>query len=244
MDAALSFCLGWTGGLLSSLPIAGPTSVVVLTRALQGHISSTRIVVAGAAVGEAIYAALAFFGFSAYLAQYPSILVLSRTLAASICIVLGIVFLLKLPRISSVKKDDDRPGGDVEGQAISRLDEKSFLAKEATKMFCYGCGLTGLNPSLVLTWTGITSAVFGSGLLKQETGSWLFFGLGVCAGIQTWFNLLLTFIQTHRKNIKPETIQTVVSLFGLVLVCVGSMMMFRQVIELVPVRDPVPTTEP
>jgi threonine/homoserine/homoserine lactone efflux protein len=241
MEEFISFTLGGAGGFVSAMPIAGPTAVVVVTRGLQGHISSTRIVVAGAAVGESAYACLAFYGFSSYLSGYPSVLAFAKCLAATICIVLGLVFLLTVQKLDLTKKDDDSPR-DVESARLdTRYSEHVIALQEASTMFCYGFGLTILNPALIITWAGGTTALFGSGLLRQDTGSWVCFGMGVCVGIQTWFNILLTLIQNFRHKIKDDSIHFVIKFFGVVLLCMGTMMVYRQVMELRPVRTFSPT---
>lgn len=245
MEGIISFALGGAGGLLSAMPIAGPTSVVVVTRGLQGQISSTRIIVAGAAFGESVYACLAFYGFSSYLSSFPSVLTFAKCLAAAICIVLGLIFLFTGQKLDLAKKDDDAPG-DIEAARVdvAKFSERVIALREASTMFCYGFGLTILNPALILTWAGVTTALFGSGMLKQENGSWLCFGAGVCAGIQAWFNFLLTLIQNFRHKIKDDSIHFVIKIFGVILLCVGTMMIYRQVIELRPVHTLSPTIAP
>lgn len=195
---------------------------------------------AGAAVGESVYACLAFYGFSSYLASYPSVLIFAKFLAAAICVVLGLVFLLTVQKLDLAKKDDDGPRIE-ERHDDTRLSQQVIVLREAMKMFCYGFGLTILNPALILTWAGVTTALFGSGLLSQETGSWLFFGMGVCAGIQSWFNILLTLLRNFRHKIQEDSIHLIIKFFGLVLLCLGTMMVFGQVTELLPVRTPSPT---
>lgn len=206
-------------GIISSMPIAGPTSVVMLSRSLQGLIMSSRIVAAGAACGEAMYACMASYGFSSYLSEYPVVLALAKALAAVLFTTLGLVLFLK----SNVLKLAKNQGGDVEKGELAKVKDGPSTPRAVLALFSYGFGLTGLNPALIVSWTGIIGVL--SPLMKE--GSTLAFGLGVCAGIQLWFNFFLSVMSTYRHLLKPETIARALRGIGLLLLLVGIFLLLQ-----------------
>ena len=76
---ALTFLVGLILGFVGSIPIAGPTSVIVLKNTLEKGNREGLDIAAGAGVAEAIYAFFAFWG----LTEAPCISRGSSTLPAS-----------------------------------------------------------------------------------------------------------------------------------------------------------------
>ena len=54
-------------GFVAAMPMAGPIWALVFERALRGRMREGLYVAIGGAVAEAVYAALAFWGFAALL---------------------------------------------------------------------------------------------------------------------------------------------------------------------------------
>ncbi len=61
---------GFLFGFIGSMPVAGPIAGLVLSRGLQGRFASGANIAVGAALAEAAYACLAFWGFSTLLADH------------------------------------------------------------------------------------------------------------------------------------------------------------------------------
>lgn len=61
--------LGFALGFLGSVPIAGPTSAIVLKSGLQGEFKSGRTIALGSAMAESVYAGVAFYGFSSFVSR-------------------------------------------------------------------------------------------------------------------------------------------------------------------------------
>ncbi|POM73041.1 Hypothetical protein PHPALM_10151, partial [Phytophthora palmivora] len=64
----LPLVAGFCFGFLGSVPIAGPTSAMVLKLGIQGKYSAGFTIAVGGAISEATYAGIAFWGFGSFLA--------------------------------------------------------------------------------------------------------------------------------------------------------------------------------
>ena len=62
--------LGFALGFVFSMPVAGPVSLLVFGRGLQGRGRSGVSLALGSSIAESMYAYLAFWGFSALLGSY------------------------------------------------------------------------------------------------------------------------------------------------------------------------------
>lgn len=70
----IGFCLGFIG----SVPIAGPTSALVLKLGIQQKYWPGRAVAVGGALAESTYAGLAYWGFGSFLAGLEFLLPASK----------------------------------------------------------------------------------------------------------------------------------------------------------------------
>ena len=91
------FCLGFVG----SVPIAGPTALVVVDSTLENRPRKGLYVAVGAACAESIYAALAFWGLAHLFNNYPMIIPASRLLAGGVLILIGLYLALRHSRIQT-----------------------------------------------------------------------------------------------------------------------------------------------
>mmetsp|Transcript_28817 Transcript_28817/g.56594 ORF Transcript_28817/g.56594 Transcript_28817/m.56594 type:complete len:271 (+) Transcript_28817:14-826(+) len=245
MECFSTFGVALVAGMVSSIPIAGPTSMIVFSRGLQGMIDSTRLIAAGASLGEGAYAGLALYGFSKYLAHHPGVLWISKLLAALLCFVLGLHFSRWHVSKKITKKDlergvvspsKDKPLVKSNSAASSNTNSSSsgnsnttrynpdqqgittLSLSELSKWLLYGLSLTAFNPVLAVTWAGVISTLMGSEMLEKKSSS-LCFGVGVAAGIQVWFNMLLIFLA--KLKIKDAKLEQIIHGMGWLLFCVG-----------------------
>ena len=70
---------------------------------------------------------------------------------------------------------------------------------QITKSILLGLTMSGINPALFATYTAAIATVYGTGLLRFNVFLALFFAAGVCAGISTWFYLLLSFLKKYKQ---------------------------------------------
>ncbi len=192
--------IGFLFGFIGSMPVAGPIAALVLARALSGRFRAACAISVGAAVAEAGYAFLAFYGFSTLLVKYPVILPISRAAAALILTTLGVLLAWKQGKIGETKEPER-----------DRLTGSLLL----------GFTICALNPTLLATWTAASATLASSGLLKITPQLAIPFALSACVGIVAWFLVLLALVRKYRERFRAETLAKVVRAIGVVLVGLG-----------------------
>ncbi|OQR94429.1 hypothetical protein THRCLA_08170 [Thraustotheca clavata] len=210
----LPILAGFVFGFLGSIPIAGPTSAMVLKMGIQGEYWAAQSIALGGAAAEATYAGVAFWGFGSFLAGLDFLLPLSKVLGAVMLLAVGIYFL-RLDVRPQIDSDSDRTSGKL-------YHDKSFLSSasvraELFKNMLLGFTMSGFNPALLATYTGALASVYHTGLLEFTLLLAIFFGFGVSCGISTWFYILLALLKKYKQRLKNQTI-------GLILRCMGVFM--------------------
>ena len=200
MDAALAITFGFLFGFLGSLPVAGPIAALVLARALEGRLRAGLALAAGAALAEAGYAALTFWGVSSLIARYPAAVPASRGVAAAILLVLGVLLLRSRPLIPGASAPIDRARGSL----------------------LLGFTITALNPTLLVTWTAATGTLAASGWLRLTPTLVAPFAVAVAMGIVAWFVLLIALVGRHQRRLEPRTLRRMLQVTGLALLALAA----------------------
>lgn len=200
--ALIGFVVGWVG----SIPVAGPISALVLTRGIEGRFRAGVFIALGGGITEAVYAFVAFFGFSTYLVAYPSILPISSAAGAIVLTVLGITFL---------RKKGEEP-------------ESKFPVREsALKNFLLGAWICAINPALIATWTAFTTTLYASELVDVTSAHALPFAIGCALGISGWFMVLLLLVRKYRERFSHTTLALVVRVIGGLLLVLAAWFAYR-----------------
>ena len=202
MIAAL--VIGFVLAFLGSIPIAGPIAVIVLSKGLEHRNRAGLFIAIGAAVAEAIYAFLAFWGFSSILSRYPVLIPATRLIGCIILILLGIYLAVRAPK----------------SKEAAQTKDKSKVV--GVRNILLGFSMTVVNPTLIVTWTAAVGAAHSTGLLAMRPRDALPFSIGVCGGIITWFALMLMLIGRFHKSMQPEKMQKIIKAIGIVLVVLGA----------------------
>ena len=192
--------IGFLFGLIGSMPVAGPIAVIVFARGVEGRFRSGLAVGVGGALAETIYAFLAFWGFSAFLAQYPWVLPASRAVAAVVLTALGIAFLRRQELAAQAPPAQESWGGG----------------------FVLGFSITALNPTLIATWTAAATTLFSTGLVAFRPAMALPFSLGATVGIVAWFGSLLLLVRRYRGRFSPASLTRLIRVFGVFLLLIGA----------------------
>lgn len=192
------------------MPVAGPIAVLVLSRGLQGRFRSGANIAVGGALAEAVYACLAFWGFSTLLVEHGWIEPASRGAAALILLALGVHFTFHPP-----------PPGDPTPTAPEGGLKRSFLL---------GFSIAALNPTLMATWSAAVTTLYSTTLVSFDAGHALPFALGAGAGIAGWFLVFLLLIRRFRSRFRVTTLDRVVRVTGLFLMGTGLVFAVRFVI--------------
>jgi threonine/homoserine/homoserine lactone efflux protein len=189
-------------GFVGSMPLAGPISVMVVARAAQKQFGEALRVGLGAAVAEAIYAGIAFFGYTTVLKHHPVLVPVSHGITAVVLIALGVWFAFWKP------KEED--------------DEDKDKEKNRAGTVLVGFTVSALNPTLLVTWTGAVAFLFSKGL--GEVSEWAAIPFGVCAGVGVggWFAVLVAMLRKYGSKKKSRSVLTwAVRALGVALVGLG-----------------------
>jgi threonine/homoserine/homoserine lactone efflux protein len=194
-------------GFAGSIPVAGPTSVIVVESALENRPRQGLTVAIGAAVAEGLYAGMTFWGLATILTSYPLLRPISRFVASALLCAVGAYLLLR--RAKRTRRSD--PGN----------------AKRRGHQLVFGFTITALNPTLLVTWA-VAAAALHAALPSSFTAWDAFpFALGVAFGITGWFWLLLRLACRFRKSVGPAAMNRVLRATGAVLVAAGVLMAGR-----------------
>jgi threonine/homoserine/homoserine lactone efflux protein len=196
----IAFLIGFLFGFVGSMPVAGPIAALVLARALSARFRAAIAISIGAAVAEAGYAFLAFWGFSTLLVKYPVILPISRAAAAVILVTLGILLAWKQGKIHE-----------------STEPQRDHL----TGSLLLGFTICALNPTLLATWTAASATLASTGLLEVTPRLAGPFAVAVSLGIISWFFVLLLLVRHFRERFRAETLAKLVRVIGTALVLLG-----------------------
>jgi len=199
MLVALLF--GFVFGFVGSMPIAGPISILVLSRGLENRFNNALHLALGAALAEAVYAYLAFWGFSELLASHPWIDPASRAAAAVILFGLGLRFALKKKEPRGAPPPDPAVGN--------------------KRNFALGFTLTLLNPTLIATWTGAIAVLYATGIVAFSGERALPFSIGASLGIFCWFALLLLLLRRFKQRLKSSAMIVALRFMGFGLMALG-----------------------
>lgn len=192
--------LGLAIGYVGSMPVAGPIAVLVLGRGLEDRGRNALFLALGSAIAESVYAYLAFWGFSAFLASYPWIEPVARIAAAVLLFGLGVHFYRK--------RQTEQPAPRAENVGNKRS-------------FFLGFTITALNPTLIATWTFTVTTVFSFGIVRFNAANALPFSLGAFCGIVGWFATMLYLLARFRSSFPRTGLNRLMRVMGVVLIIAG-----------------------
>jgi threonine/homoserine/homoserine lactone efflux protein len=210
----VALLLGLLLGFLGSVPIAGPVAAMVFERAVKGRQKEARAIAIGSAIAECLYSLMAFWGLTTVLHRFPKLLPVSHVLSAVLFAALGFYFLLRKPHHDEIRETKEKD------------ETKAHGGK-----WLLGFSVSALNPTLLVTWTGVITALHGTGLLRSDPIDALPFAGGVGAGIIVWFLVLLALVHRFRKKLKPESLDGVVRVMGAAFVVAGLVLGVRLLIR-------------
>jgi len=173
-------------GAAGSIPLAGPITMLVLGFGLEGRIRQAGLVALGSALPESLYAGLALWGFGALIAQFRWVGPASQAVAVLVLVGVGLFLMLRPPR---ERNPSATASTDLEGTKRHLL---------------LGLSITILNPALILNWGAAVTMIYSLGLVEPKPHFAVPFGLGVGAGILSWFTVALYFLHRHHKRISPS----------------------------------------
>jgi threonine/homoserine/homoserine lactone efflux protein len=184
-------------GFVGSMPLAGPIAIMAVARASRGRYTEALRVGLGAAAAEGLYAAIAFWGFTTFLADHAIVAPISRAVTAVVLSAIGARFVFWKP---TAGKDSQE-------------------SKAGTALL--GFSVSAINPTLLLTWSAAVAELYSHGLGDVSSAYAIPFGLCAATGIGAWFITLTVLFKRFGGNLPRAAITWIIRSMGLVLVLLG-----------------------
>lgn len=126
------FLVGTIAGLLYSMPIAGPISIIVVSKAFQGKVRFCLRTGLGAAITESIVVFIVVYGIASLLDYYKPIIPYFLLLGAIFVIIIGIRIMkqkidLKSLESNNIITDKNRNRGGMRTGIVLNLSNPSLL---------------------------------------------------------------------------------------------------------------------
>ncbi|ATB44281.1 hypothetical protein CYFUS_009768 [Cystobacter fuscus] len=194
MELLLTVLVAFAFGFIGSMPLTGPVAVMVFSECLRGHHGVALRVGLGAALAEACYAAVAFWGFTHFFSAHPAVLPVSKGLSALLLVALGVYFARWSPRGDSALEPERHVTG-----------------------FLVGFSVSALNPTLLATWSGVVAFLYARQLVHFTHLGVLPFGFGAGAGVACWEAALVGLLWRHGRRFSLRAMTWVVRGMGVLL---------------------------
>lgn len=242
----MALAVGIVAAFIASMPVAGPIAALVVRHALEGRPKSALMLGIGTGLAEGIYAFLALWGFSTFLADYPIIIPISKIVAAVILIGLGFWFTrfvpstptppgaIQEPHVSEVRGEHGsamatasaivakvQHHGTPHSLEVATVMARGSAAERPWQSLGVGFSVTFLNPTLLATWAAAATTIMSMDILSKEASNALPFALGVVVGGTSWFGLLVWLLSRFRHRFSPLTLQRVIRAMGWGLIALG-----------------------
>jgi len=207
-----AWLVGFVLGMAGSIPVAGPTTMLVLSFGLQGHLRAATLLALGSALPEGIWAGLALWGFGALMREHAWVAPASEVAAIVILVAVGLLLVLRPP-----------------APALPREGEAEPASASDARTFVLGLSLTGLNPTLLFNWGAAVTLAVSLGAVTPEPGMALPFAIGVVSGILAWFAFVLQLLGRHHRRISESMRARILRAMGLLLIGLGAVAALRLV---------------
>jgi threonine/homoserine/homoserine lactone efflux protein len=186
-------------GFVGSLPMAGPVAILVVSNAANERYAEARRTAYGAAVAEGFYAFLAFWGFATFLARHEIVLPISHGVTGAILLGLGIYFM------RFEQKDEEGKGG----------------PRKKGGPFLVGFSVAAVNPTLIASWSAVTTFLYSRQLVPMDGPLAIPFGLFAGLGITLWGRVIVWLLRRFRDHFPRKTLTWVVRGMGVLLLALG-----------------------
>jgi threonine/homoserine/homoserine lactone efflux protein len=199
-----SLLVGMLMSFLGSMIPTGPIALLILKRGLRSQHLGALSLASGAAIAEAGYALISYLGINIALSQYPQENFILQILSGGILVVFAIVCIFDGCGHQSKKPKREYAGAN----------------------FLLGLSVAGLNPTFLVTWTGMVTIVRGLGLISDLHAAPAF-ALGVFLGIILWFWILIRVLNHHAGRLSPETLMNIEKALPIVLMILAGIILVK-----------------
>jgi threonine/homoserine/homoserine lactone efflux protein len=186
-------------GFVGSMPLTGPVAALIVSRSAEKQYGEATRVGLGAAVAEALYAGLAYFGFATFFGRHPLVLPIARAVSAVVLVGTGVAFAFWHPKT---------------GRAATQRHGKA-------RGWLLGFSASALNPMLLFTWTGAVSILYGHGLAPRDALAPAVFGTGAGVGIGCWQLVLIALFRKTGSRLPRRVLTWMIRIMGGVIAIAG-----------------------
>ncbi len=189
------------------MPLAGPIAVLMVSNAFRGRYAQALRLGFGAALAETIYAFVACFMFVTLLARHPIVVPISRGVTAVVLAAVGGYFVKWKDHIAEHPED------------VGATPEEQRKRNAAS--FALGFTVCALNPTLLLTWSAATAALYARGLMEDTPVMAVAFAIAAGLGVTTWNLTLIALVRRYHEHFPRKALVWIVRGMGLLLVGIG-----------------------
>ena len=194
---------GFLMGFIGSMPVAGPTSLLVFHRGMLARYRDGWVIGLGGGLVEGVYCAIAVHAFSILRDNLTFLAPLTKIASLLLLFALGLYFIF----------------------ARQENAEKTAVAEPSPAnwggQFFVGVSVAALNPTLILTWSASVALLYSITNITLHSYNSVVFAASVVLGIVAWFSLLLALLRRFRSHFPSSLLHKVMRIIGVLLVVVS-----------------------
>ncbi len=194
---------GFLMGFIGSMPVAGPTSLLVFHRGMLARYRDGWVIGLGGGLVEGVYCAIAVHGFSILHDNLTFLAPLTKVASVLLLLALGLYFIF----------------------ARQWTPEKCVVGELSTPtwkgQFCIGLSIATFNPTLLLTWSASVAMLFPIINLTLHGHERITFATSIVIGIVAWFSILLAWLRLLIGRVRVSSVLSVIRSIGLGLVLIS-----------------------
>ncbi|MFQ5802668.1 MAG: LysE family transporter [Candidatus Methylomirabilales bacterium] len=197
---------GFLFGLIGSMPIAGPISLLVFQRGVLARYRDGWAIGLGGAIAEGAYCSLAVYGFITLREGFTFLEPVAKAMGILLLLALGLYFVFPHKVAPQENPMADQSRASWVGQ------------------FLVGFTVAALNPTLILTWSVSAAMLYSLANITFKTTEWIAFAISVVFGIIAWFTILLALLRRFQGHFHLTVLQKVIQAVGAVLIVTAVVM--------------------
>ncbi|HEY9817617.1 MAG TPA: LysE family transporter [Candidatus Obscuribacterales bacterium] len=194
---------GFLMGFIGSMPVAGPTSLLVFHRGMLARYRDGWAIGLGGSLVEGIYCAIAVYAFNILRDHFTIVTPLIRAVSILLLLALGLYFIF------ASHKKSQRPA----------IAESS--ATNCGRQFWIGLSIAALNPTPIFTWSASVATVFPIINLTLQGHEGMVFAASAVIGIVAWFSILLAMLRRFSSHFPLSLLPKAITAIGVILVVVS-----------------------
>jgi len=255
ISLAVNLIAGILTGFLVSIPPMGPIAFAMISKGFKNEIKEGRAIAIGAAFMDFIYCLIAFGGITLLISFFPAAAsefyaknsyTIEIGLTFTGCVIV-IIYGLKILRskISYSKLEEEESAklnsalaraGKLEEKAkkiATRLKVPAKAQQNSFGLFFMGVLLCMSSLTLPASWIALVGYLKGYNFLNSSFIGGLLFSIGAFSGTLGWFYTLLKLITGNKKRIKPETVNKLNVIAGVILILLGVFLFVKAAVSVI-----------